>query len=160
MDSIYWVVSRHCNQRCTHCYNNSEPGAPGLTCDEASRCIDNMPVPDDVPVGRFILSGGEVLVWPELLFHTLERLHARHGDQSQLWVQTNGDLLDAPTLDRLLEHRVCRVDVSSIDHYHPKSTLERQGGLTELFQSRQMVPAGDGDSAPLSYAFWGATEEQ
>jgi MoaA/NifB/PqqE/SkfB family radical SAM enzyme len=29
VDSIYWVISRDCNQRCPHCYNDSAPGAPG-----------------------------------------------------------------------------------------------------------------------------------
>lgn len=31
VDSIYWVISRGCNQRCPHCYNDWAPGAPGLT---------------------------------------------------------------------------------------------------------------------------------
>lgn len=37
MESIYWVVSRDCNQRCRHCYNDSEPGAPGLKRRHSSR---------------------------------------------------------------------------------------------------------------------------
>jgi hypothetical protein len=63
----------------SHCYNDSAPGAPGLTVDEASRCVDNLPDPLDVSVGRIIISGGEVLcLWcdefftkhaPELLLH-------------------------------------------------------------------------------------------
>lgn len=108
MESIYWVLSRECNQRCPHCYNNSEPGAAGLYPQEVDACVAHLPSPDDVPVGRIILSGGEVLVWPELLFHTLRRLHARFGESTQLTVQTNGDLLDEALLDRLLEESVCR----------------------------------------------------
>ena len=123
MESIYWVISRDCNQRCPHCYNDSQPGAPGLTLDEASRCVANLPAPDEVPVDRFILSGGEVLVWPELLFHALKLLHERYGHRTSLWVQTNGDLLDERTLQRLLDHSVSRVDVSSMDAFHPKATL-------------------------------------
>ncbi|MBY0525373.1 MAG: radical SAM protein [Gemmataceae bacterium] len=123
MDSIYWVVSRDCNQRCPHCYNNSEPGAPGLSLEQASRCIARLPEPRDVPLDRVILSGGEVLVWPELLFHTLAGLHDRYGAAVELMVQTNGDLLDEAMLDRLLAHHVCRIDVSGMDKYHPKSTV-------------------------------------
>src|SRR5215831_14984837 len=141
VDSIYWVISRACNQRCPHCYNDSAPGAPGLTLGQASRCIAHLPDPDDVPVDRIIISGGEVLVWPDLLFHALAGLYERYGDRTKLMIQTNGDLLDEPTLDRLLAHHVCRIDVSSMDRYHPKSTLGRRESLTRLLESRGMVEA-------------------
>src|SRR5215467_6394516 len=139
MDSIYWVISRDCNQRCPHCYNNSQPGAPGLTLEQAEACVSNLPEPDDVLIDRICLSGGEPLVWPELLFHTLHLLHDRYCDRTKLMVMTNGDLLDEAMLDRILKHRVCRIDVASMDKYHPKSTLERRGYLEELLRSRGMV---------------------
>jgi hypothetical protein len=167
VDSIYWVISRDCNQRCPHCYNDSAPGAPGLTLESASRCIANLPDPDDVPVDRIIISGGEVLVWPNLLFHALAALHACYGQRTKLMVQTNGDLLDAPTLDRLLAHRVRRIDVSSMDRFHPRATLERRESLTRLLESRGLVEAssiartaGTENADELrTYAFWGATED-
>lgn len=164
MDSIYWVISRDCNQRCGHCYNDSEPDAPGLSLDDLPRCVANLPDPSDVAVDRVILSGGEVLVWPELLFAALSALHARFGDATALLVQTNGDLLDARTLDRLLEHHVRRVDVSSMDRFHPKTTLERREMLEQLFQSRGMSEASSVGKGARSrperlYAFWGATED-
>ncbi len=169
MESIYWVVSRDCNQECPHCYNDSAPGAPGLTLEQIDRCIASMPSTDDVPLDRIIVSGGEVLVWPELLFHTLTGLRERYGHSTKLMVQTNGDLLDESMLDRLLAHNVCRIDVSSMDKFHPKSTLKRRDYLTHLFQSRGMIEAskiargtGREPSAhpTLVYAFWGATPDQ
>ncbi len=168
MDSIYWVISRDCNQRCPHCYNNSEPGAPGLTVEQVSACVRNLPDPEDVAVGRIILSGGEVLVWPALLFHTLSALHDRYGEPTQLMVQTNGDLLDAAMLDWLLAARVRRIDVSGMDQYHPKSTLRRRELIEAMFASRGMVEAStiaatagtdSGGHGPVVYAFWGATED-
>jgi hypothetical protein len=164
MDSIYWVISRDCNQRCGHCYNDSAPGAPGLRLEEIDVCIANLPDPDDVAVDRIILSGGEVLVWPELLFRALCALHARYGDRTAMMVQTNGDLLDAATLDRLLAHHVHRIDVSSMDRFHPKTTLARRDELRSLFESRGMrevTGVGKGARAPSerAYAFWGATED-
>jgi hypothetical protein len=166
VESIYWVISRDCNQRCPHCYNHSEPGAPGLTPDEITRCVAHLPDPADVPLDRIILSGGEVLVHPDLLFHTLRELHARFADRVRLMVQTNGDLLDGPILDRLLELHVCRVSVASMDKYHWKSTQQLRGPLTELFESRGMVSAEileRGTHAPgkpaSGYSFWGATED-
>lgn len=168
MDSIYWVISRDCNQRCPHCYNDSEPGAAGLTLEQAAQCIENLPSPDEVGIGRIILSGGEVLVWPDLLLQALSLLYARFGDRTQLMVQTNGDLLDATMLDRLLAARVRRIDVSSMDQYHPKSTLQRRTALERLFSSRGMVEANtlaatagrdSGVDTPVAYAFWGATPD-
>jgi hypothetical protein len=167
MESIYWVVSRDCNQKCPHCYNNSEPGADGLSLAEAAACVNNLPEPGDVPIDRVILSGGEVLVWPELLFHTLAALYDRYGGAVKLMVQTNGDLLDGGLLDRLLRHHVCRIDVASMDKYHPRSTIQRRGDLVRLFESRGLVPADGiarGDTGPAAaalprtYAFWGAIE--
>lgn len=162
MESIYWVVSRNCNQRCPHCYNNSEPGAAGLSIDDMLTCVEHLPSPGEVPVERIILSGGEVFVWPELLFGTLEALGRRYADRAKLWVQTNGDLLDEATLDRLLASGVRRIDVSSMDAFHPKSTLARREYLTRLFESRSMQPAEGGDphATAVAFAFWGATEEQ
>ncbi len=168
MESIYWVLSRDCNQRCPHCYNDSEPGAPGLDASQVSQCIEHLPYPDEVPVGRIILSGGEVLVWPDLLFHALSELHARFGRQTEVWVQTNGDLLDETMLDRLLDSHVVRIDVASMDKFHLKGTLQRKPLLESLLESRGMVPA-DRDSEQtggtpqpdrLVYAFWGATEDE
>jgi organic radical activating enzyme len=167
MESIYWVLSRDCNQKCPHCYNNSEPGADGLELAEVAACIDHLPQPGDVPLDRIILSGGEVLVWPELLFAALAGLHARYGDAVKLMVQTNGDLLDDAMLDRLLAAHVRRIDVASMDKYHPKSTLQRRDYLHRLLESRGMVEAnsiarGTGEERrtdqPLVYAFWGALE--
>lgn len=168
MDSIYWVISRDCNQRCPHCYNDSAPGAPGLSRDQLSGCVAHLPDPADVPVRRIILSGGEVLVWPELLFDALTRLHARFGPDTQLMVQTNGDLLDARMLERLLGAHVRRIDVSGMDRYHAKGTLGRRNQLEELFRAHGLLPAGtladttgtdSGEARPVVYAFWGATED-
>lgn len=163
MESIYWVVSRDCNLRCRHCYNNSEPGAEGLTAAEVTQVITHLP---DPPVGHIILSGGEVLHFPDLLFHTLSALHARYGGAVPLWVQTNGDLLDGSMLDRLLEAHVQHIGVSSIDDFHPKSARRRQPYLEALFRSRGMVatpevPEGHPHGTPpyRDFSFWGATPE-
>jgi hypothetical protein len=166
MESIYWVLSRDCNQHCPHCYNNSEPGADGLGLDEAAACVRSLPEPGGVPIDRIILSGGEVLVWPDLLFHALDLLWVRYGRAVRLMVQTNGDLLDDAVLDRLLAAHVVRIDVASMDKYHPKSTLKRQAYLQGLFESRGMTEASSiargagerGGGPPLGYAFWGALE--
>lgn len=166
MESIYWVISRDCNQKCPHCYNDSAPGASGLIVEQIDRCIAALPECGEIPLDRIILSGGEVLVWPDLLFHTLSELGRRYGESVKLMVQTNGDLLDEKMLDRLLAHRVCRVDVSSMDKFHPKTTLLRRDYLMALFHARGMVEANTiartagQDTQRVTYAFWGATPDQ
>ncbi len=168
MESIYWVLSRDCNQRCPHCYNDSEPGAPGLTLDEVTQCVANLPDPRAVSVARIILSGGEVLVWPDLLFHALNELHHRFGESVAVWVQTNGDLLDEQMLQRLLDAHVKRIDISSMDKYHMKSTAQRRGYLEDLFDAFGIVPAdpksdemhGSAGGERIEFAFWGATEDE
>lgn len=112
-----------------------------------------------------------MLVWPELLFHALRELHARYADQSELWVQTNGDLLDEATLERLLSHHVSRIDVSGMDQFHLKSTLQRRDYLSRLFESFEMQFTDtvadanvddkfDSQRPVAQYAFWGATEDK
>lgn len=158
MDSLYWVLSRNCNNQCSHCYNYSQPGGPGLSHDVAAACVGHLPDPRDVPVGRIILSGGEPLVWPDLLAHALDLLHERYGDSTPLWIQTNGDQLDEAMLDFLLEHHVARIDVSSMDAFHAGNTPGRQETLTQLFESRGMHGASDEPAGP-AYAFWGANPD-
>ncbi|MGH9721611.1 MAG: radical SAM protein [Bryobacteraceae bacterium] len=163
MDSIYWVISRDCNQRCRHCYNNSEPGAEGLSFDEVDRVVEHFPAA--FPIGKIILSGGEVLHFAGLLFHTLKRLYERYGDSVPLFIQTNGDLLDEPMLDRLLAAHVRHISVSGIDGFHPRSTIRRKDYLEGIFRSRGMISKGDvppvvaaGDGY-RDFNFWGATPD-
>jgi len=165
MDFIYWVVSRDCNQACPHCYNNSEPGAPGLSFSEVEQVVANLPDLAEAPVDHVMLSGGEVLVWPELLLFTLERLYAKFGDRTELTVQTNGDLLDEPMLHRLLDHHVTRIDVSSQDAYHKAISRKRRPELEAMFKANGIevlkdmpgwLPVGE---RKRTAAFWGATQD-
>jgi organic radical activating enzyme len=165
MDSIYWVVSKACNQRCPHCYNNSGPDAPGLDEAEVERVVDNLPDPDRIPVGQIILSGGEVLAWPELMYHALERLVDRYDPlATRLAVQTNGDMLDAAHLDRMLSLGVRHVSIASQDKFHLPQSRRRAAELEELFATRGVRkrelsdPKDKADERP-EYAMWGANPE-
>jgi len=175
MHSIYWVPSRDCNQRCPHCYNDSQPGAAGLTLDEAERCIANMPRPEQAPVKMVMISGGEVLVWPDLLFAILKRLNEHFGEQTELAIQTNGDLLDAPVLRRLLDHRISSISVASNDRYHLQATRRNISRVVSLLDAHGLKrkhgpddpddPADPGEAwwrppeqRPVQYDVWGANE--
>jgi hypothetical protein len=165
MHSIYWVVSRECNQRCQHCYNDSEPGAPGLTEAQVTRCMANFPRPGEVVVEQLIISGGEVLVWPELLFHTLSAARSHFGLRTELIIQTNGDFLDEPMLLRILDHGVTRISVASMDTYHKADTRKREQFLHDLLRGNGLEFKPELDIRPEpprkpTYNIWGMTEDK
>ena len=164
IESIYWVFTQLCNDKCDHCYNNSGPQGERLTEGECMKIIDHLPA----GFGRLILSGGEPLAERKLLYRILEEAQKKYGStDAQIMLQTNGDLLTADILDDLIALGVSRFDVSSIDRYH-KHAGERLMDLAELFDSRG-VNGDDKDPlidsehylhrGNLSWGYWGATED-
>jgi hypothetical protein len=162
-ESVYWVFTQLCNDQCDHCYNLSGPHGARISEEECLAIIDNLPA----KVDRLILSGGEPLAdWKKLLV-ILDRLGEKYGTDTQLMLQTNGDLLTGEKLDILIEKGITRFDIASIDRYH-KAAGGRLMELAELFDSRGV----NGDekeplvkkenylhSFPLSWGYWGATED-
>jgi hypothetical protein len=163
LESLYWVFTQLCNDKCDHCYNFSGPQGSRISETECLQIIDNLPSRID----RIILSGGEPLAERAKLYLILDRLQERYGQQSQIMLQTNGDLLTGEILDTLLAKGVSRFDIASIDRYH-KHQGNRLMELAALFESRGVN--GD-DKDPLvtkdnylhqhqaSWGYWGATEE-
>lgn len=162
-ESLYWVFTQLCNDRCDHCYNNSGPDGTRISLDDCYAIIDHLPSQID----RLILSGGEPLAEREKLYAILDRLRERYPKETQLMLQTNGDLLNGEILDKLIEKGITRFDIASIDRYHKKAGGRLQE-LAELFESRGV----NGDEKeplvkkenylhghPLSWGYWGATEE-
>ena len=74
-------------------------------------------LPDET--NRFILSGGEPLVELELLLYLLEAGRERYP-AARISFQTNGDLLDGPTLRRLLATGLDAIAIASQDAFHPR----------------------------------------
>lgn len=162
-ESIYWVFTQLCNDRCDHCYNDSGPRGARIGLDDCLAIVDNLPE----RLGRLILSGGEPLTEEAKLHAILEAARAKYRGATQLMLQTNGDLLDEARLDALLARGVTRIDVASIDRFH-KHKGERRAELEALFRSRGM---SDDVTDPLitkdnyvqpdraSFGFWGANED-
>jgi len=162
-ESLYWVFTQLCNDICDHCYNLSGPEGSRISEEECLAIIGNLPD----RVDRLILSGGEPLAEKKKLYVILDALKQRYWNQTQIMLQTNGDLLTGEILDTLIQKGVTRFDVASIDLYHkPKGKHKEE--LTRLFQSRGM---SDDNTEPLiekdtylkrdriSFGFWGATED-
>jgi len=163
IESVYWVFTQLCNDKCDHCYNLSGPAGSKISEADCLAIIDNLPDRID----RLILSGGEPLAEKKKLYLILDRLKERYGNATQLMLQTNGDLLTAEILDTLIEKGITRFDIASIDRYH-KAAGSRLMELAELFASRgvngeETDPLVKKDnylhSYPLSWGYWGATED-
>ncbi|WP_337872600.1 radical SAM protein [Ignavibacterium sp.] len=162
-ESVYWVFTQLCNDKCDHCYNLSGPKGERITEEECLSIIDNLPDKID----RLILSGGEPLAERKILYSILDKLKIKYKDKTQIMLQTNGDLLNEEILDTLIEKGVTRFDIASIDRYH-KFAGKRKDEITKLFLSRNM---SDEITEPLvvkniylkkdkvSFGFWGATED-
>lgn len=163
IESIYWVFTQLCNDKCDHCYNLSGPQGARISTEECLQIVENLP---DYP-DRIILSGGEPLAERKKLYAILDALKEKYGDRTQIMLQTNGDLLNEERLDTLIEKGVSRFDIASIDRYH-KHAGQRLDQLGELFASRG-VNGDDKDpliqidtyltKKPLSWGHWGATED-
>lgn len=163
-ESLYWVFTQLCNDKCDHCYNLSGPQGERISEDECLQIIENLPDKID----RIILSGGEPLAEKKLLYRILDALRERYADEAQIMLQTNGDLLTAEILDTLIEKGITRFDIASIDRYH-KHAGARLMDLAGLFESRG-VNGDDKDpliekdtylvkGKPLSWGYWGATDD-
>ncbi|GAC1422738.1 MAG: hypothetical protein NVSMB67_19960 [Flavisolibacter sp.] len=162
-ESIYWVFTQLCNDKCDHCYNSSGPQGNRISEEDCMSIIENLP---DM-VDRIILSGGEPLADKKLLYKILERIKEKYKDATQVMLQTNGDLLNGEILDTLVHKGVTRIDLASIDRYH-KNAGARLEVLKQLFFSKGF---SDENSAPLieketylkndklSFGYWGATED-
>ena len=165
IDSMYWVITHNCNDKCDHCYNASAPKGVSLTREEAERVIANFPGPD-TPPKRIIISGGEPLVVRDLLYYIIDSLYERYGDQTQYMLQTNGDMLKGEILDELLDKHISRIDIASIDRFH-RHKGARAAVLQELMESRGMVYDNEGalvsedrlTKPTPSFSMWGANEE-
>jgi organic radical activating enzyme len=163
-ESLYWVFTQLCNDKCDHCYNMSGPQGERISEEECLQIIQNLPEHID----RIILSGGEPLAEKKLLYRILDALMDRYGSHTQIMLQTNGDLLTPEILSTLIEKGVTRFDIASIDRYH-KHSGARLLDLAELFES-QGVNGDDKDpliekdtyllkEKKLSWGYWGATDD-
>jgi hypothetical protein len=160
IESIYWVFTHNCNLKCAHCYNDSRPGAPTISRTEADAVLAHLPDKSS----RFILSGGEPLVELELLLHLVTAGRAKYPD-ARIVVQTNGDLLDRPTLDRMVDAGVSMFSIASYDQFHPQPEGKFEA-LRSLFAEAGVVDRPVGDPASngvgageVSYNIWGASPE-
>ena len=163
-ETLYWVFTQLCNDKCGHCYNNSGPHGQRISDEECLQIIANLPDTID----KIILSGGEPLAERKQLYLILDTLTAKYGMQQKISIQTNGDLMTPEILDTLLQKGVKSVGIASLDRFHKHAGAKLEG-LKELFNSKGMVDVmpymtvGEKsepiDPAWITYSYFGANEE-
>ena len=163
---IYWVFTQLCNDHCDHCYNSSGPQGTRISEADCMAIIGNLPS----GLKQIILSGGEPLADKKLLYAILDALARKYNNKLFVTLQFNGDLLNPKVLQTLIEKGVDRYSIASIDRYHKKQGARKEE-LSELFESKGIdfvegqpkitTEAKEKDilSRPLSYGFFGATED-
>ncbi|MEJ7822021.1 MAG: radical SAM protein [Chitinophagaceae bacterium] len=161
--TIYWVFTQLCNDKCDHCYNSSGPQGTRMSNEECLSIIGNLPDKID----KIILSGGEPLAERKQLYLILDALTAKYGKSQRINLQSNGDLMTGEILDTLIQKGVKSVNLASLDRYH-KHEGARLNILKELFDSRGMVDVMPYRKAGqsiliqpewITYSYFGANEE-
>ena len=164
-ETLYWVFTQLCNDKCGHCYNNSGPHGQRISDDDCLNIIANLPDKID----KIILSGGEPLAERKQLYLILDTLVAKYGKAQKIIVQTNGDLMTSEIMDTLLEKGVKSISIASLDRYH-KHAGSKLDGLKGLFNSKGMVDVMPYfsvgvkkdvviDPTWITYSYFGANEE-
>lgn len=163
-ETVYWVFTQLCNDKCGHCYNNSGPHGQRISDEDCLNIITNLPDKID----KIILSGGEPLAERKQLYLILDTLVAKYGKQQKITLQTNGDLMTSDILDTLLQKGVKGISIASLDRFH-KYAGSKLDALKELFNSKDMVDVmpyftigkkkNKIDPNWITYSYFGANEE-
>lgn len=163
-ETVYWVFTQLCNDKCDHCYNSSGPQGNRMSDEDCLNIIGNLPD----KVNKIILSGGEPLAERKQLYLILDALTEKYGINQKITLQTNGDLMTSEILDTLLKKGVKGISIASLDRFH-KHAGAKLDGLKTLFDLKGMVDVmpyinigekkGKVDPTWITYSYFGANEE-
>jgi radical SAM protein with 4Fe4S-binding SPASM domain len=118
---VVWNVTRACNLKCKHCYENAgRKGLDELSTKEALKTIDNLA---DAGIVFLAFSGGEPTVRPDIL--TLIRRATKRG--MYVAVATNGISFSNPERVRLFKNAGMKFVQVSIDGANAKTHDEFRG---------------------------------
>ncbi len=104
---VVWNITRKCNLKCVHCYNDSGTDKPAneLTTEEAKSVLDDLA---QFGVPSVLFSGGEPLMRTDL-FDLIEYAHTK---RLRTVISTNGTLITAETARRIKGGQVSYVGIS------------------------------------------------
>ena len=144
---VAWQLTRDCDLACLHCCTESAPGKPmrdELDASEAMRVVGEI-VANDVPY--VMLCGGEPLVVP----HFLAVAEALGQAGIELKIETNGQRLDAATVERLVRLPVRSVQISLDGDTEATYGRQRPGG--SLAKAHEACRAVRAAGMPLEITF-------
>ena len=104
---VVWNITRACNLKCVHCYNDSGAGKPSneVSTDKAKEVIDDLA---RFGVPSVLFSGGEPLMRPDLF----ELVEYAVGKGLRTVISTNGTLISEQTAGKIEERGVSYVGIS------------------------------------------------
>jgi radical SAM protein with 4Fe4S-binding SPASM domain len=104
---VVWNITRACNLRCVHCYNDSGPDKPchEIPTDKAKAVIDDLAA---FGVPSILFSGGEPLMRPDLF----ELIEYAVGKGLRTVISTNGTLIAADQAREIQRLGVSYVGIS------------------------------------------------
>ena len=104
---VVWNITRACNLKCVHCYNDSGAGTARdeLSTEEAKIVLDDLA---QFGVPSVLFSGGEPLMRPDLF-----ELIGYAGERGvRTVISTNGTLITADVAKKIKQHGVSYVGIS------------------------------------------------
>lgn len=108
---LYWEITRRCNERCLHCYNNSSPDGFNPTYANLSSIIDEL---EPYQLRNITLTGGEPMMRRDF-WRIVDRVRPLTWDLS---MGTNATLIDESNIEQI--ERYFDVLNVSLDHPHEK----------------------------------------
>ncbi len=104
---VVWNITRTCNLKCVHCYNDSGVGKPSneVTTEKAKAVLDDLA---SYGVPSVLFSGGEPLMRPDLF----ELMEYAVSKGLRVVISTNGTLIDEDKARRIKELGVSYVGIS------------------------------------------------
>jgi radical SAM protein with 4Fe4S-binding SPASM domain len=114
---VVWNITRACNLKCVHCYNDSGAAKADdeLSTTQAKIVLDDLA---QFGVPSVLFSGGEPLMRPDLF----EIIHYAVERGLRAVISTNGTLISADVAKKIKQHRVSYVGISldGIGHINDK----------------------------------------
>jgi len=104
---VVWNITRACNLKCVHCYNDSGVGKPfkDITTEKAKEVLDDLA---GFGVPSVLFSGGEPLMRPDLF----ELIEYAGGKGLRTVISTNGTLITEEKAAMIKERGVSYVGIS------------------------------------------------
>ncbi len=104
---VVWNITRTCNLKCVHCYNDSGVGKPSneVTTEKAKSILDDLA---DFGIPSVLFSGGEPLMRPDLF----ELIEYAVSKGLRAVISTNGTLIDKDKAKMIKDLGVSYVGIS------------------------------------------------